>query len=114
MADEDDKEDDEVPEGVAFFPAIDSELGVHPLLLAVLHSVVFLGGSSEMIVNPIAADEALGVIGGYIERCDGEDRRRILEDLAAIRGYAREQGWPKQLTAFLKSFPADFGLVDEE
>src|SRR3954447_865604 len=93
---------DEVPDGAAFFPEIPMELGVSPLLLAVLHSVVFLGGSAEEIVNPAASDEALGVIAGYLERCDGEERRRILEDLAALRGYAREQGWPKQLTAFLK------------
>ncbi|MFL5329336.1 MAG: hypothetical protein ACJ8C4_10510 [Gemmataceae bacterium] len=106
--------EDEVPEGAAFFPSIDAELGVHPLLLAVLHSVVFLGGSAEEIVNPTAADEALGAIAGYVERCDGKERQRILEDLSVLRGYAREQGWPKQLTAFLKSFPVDFGLADEE
>ena len=35
---------DEVPEGAAVFPTIPAELGVHPLLLAVLHAVVFLEG----------------------------------------------------------------------
>src|SRR3954451_3669101 len=95
--------DEEVPEGAAVFPMIDAELGVHPLLLAVLHSVVFLGGSSEEIVNPAAADEALGAIAGYVERCDAKDRRRILEDLSVLRGYARDQGWPKEVSTFLKS-----------
>src|SRR3954466_3876140 len=106
--------DEEVPEGAAVFPMIDAELGVHPLLLAVLHSVVFLGGSAEEIVNPAAADEALGMIAEYVQRCDGKDRTRILEDLQVLRSYAKEQGWPKLLTTFLKSFPADFGLADEE
>ena len=39
---EDHERADEVPEGAAVFPEIPAELGVHPLLLAVLHAVVFL------------------------------------------------------------------------
>jgi hypothetical protein len=108
------EEAEEVPDGAAVFPSIDAELNIHPLLLAVLHAVVFLGGSAEEIVNPAAADEALGTMAEYVQRCDGADRRRILEDLQVLRSYARDQGWPKQLTAFLKSFAADFGLADEE
>src|ERR1700731_4589492 len=49
----------EVPEGAAVFPPIPPELGVHPLLLSVLHAVVFLSGSDDDIVNPAAAEEAL-------------------------------------------------------
>ncbi len=108
------KDNEEVPEGAAVFPNIDVELGVHPLLLAVIHSVVFLGGSADEIVSPAAADEALGAIADYVQRCDGELQRRILEDLSVLRSYARDQGWPKELSAFLKSFPAEFGLADEE
>ena len=49
----------EVPEGAAVFPEIPPELGVHPLLLAVLHAVVFLSGSDDVLVNPAAAEESL-------------------------------------------------------
>lgn len=105
---------DEVPEGAAVFPTIDAELGIHPLLLAVIHTVVFLGGSDDEIVNPEAADEALGAIAEYVQRCDGEIRRRILEDLSVLRSYARDQAWPKELSVFLKSFPAEVGLAGEE
>ena len=60
MSDEDQFEDDEqVPEGVAIFPEIPDTLGVNPLLLAVIHSIVFLAGSDAEIVNPSAADEAV-------------------------------------------------------
>src|ERR1044071_4807234 len=104
--------EDEVPEGAAVFPMIDAVLGIHPLLLAVIHTVVFLGGSDDEIVNPEAAEEALGVITEYVSRCDGDIRRRILEDLSVLRGYARDQGWPKELSAFLKSFPEEVGLAD--
>ena len=41
MADEHDEHDEgEVPEGAAVFPDIPAELGVNPLLLAVVHAVV--------------------------------------------------------------------------
>lgn len=101
---------DEVPDGAAFFPEIPTELGVSPLLLCVLHSVVFLGGSAEEIVHPSAGDEALGMMAEYLARLDGAERAKVLEDMDALRGYARDQGWPKQLTAFLKSFLHDFGI----
>ena len=47
----------EVPEAAAVFPLIPEELGFHPLLLAVLHAVVFLDGSDEGVVNDSAANE---------------------------------------------------------
>ena len=49
----------EVPEGAALLPLIPPELHVHPLLLALLHAVVFLEGSDPAVVQPDAADEAL-------------------------------------------------------
>ncbi|MBV9657723.1 MAG: hypothetical protein JO295_06395, partial [Verrucomicrobia bacterium] len=48
----------QVPEGAAVLPEIPAELGVDPILLAVLHAVVFLDGSREDVVNGAAADEA--------------------------------------------------------
>lgn len=53
---------DEVPDGAALFPVIPAELGVHPLLLAVLHAVVFLEGSGADVVNSSAAQEQLETI----------------------------------------------------
>jgi hypothetical protein len=35
-----------------------------------------------------------------------------MDDLKALHDYAKEQGWPKQYTTFLKDFPKDFGLVE--
>ena len=49
----------EVPEGAAVFPLIPAELGIDPLLLAVLHATVFVAGSDENVVQPEAAAEAL-------------------------------------------------------
>ncbi|MBY0522514.1 MAG: hypothetical protein K2R98_03915 [Gemmataceae bacterium] len=104
----------EVPEGAAVFPLIPAELGVHPLLLAVLHAVVFLDGSAEAIVDPDAADEALQHLATYVQRLSDADLRRVREDLLALGSHAKQQGWPKQEIRFLKDFLANFGTAGEE
>jgi hypothetical protein len=112
--DEDLPEGAEVPEGAAVFPPIPPELGVHPLLLAVLHSVVFLSGSDDEIVNPAAAEEALEYLSAYLQRLAGDERRRVQEDLAALAVFARQEKWPKQLVQFIKTFLADYGVEKSE
>ena len=62
---------DEVPDGAAVFPEIPPELGVHPLLLAVLHVYVFLDGSDAGVVNPEASIEAMEFVALYLQRLTG-------------------------------------------
>jgi hypothetical protein len=103
----------EVPEGAAVFPLIPAELGVDPLLLAVLHAVVFLMGSDEEVVDPDAAEEARQYMVGYLQRLAGPALQRVREDMLCLTAFARKEKWPKQLTQFLKSFLADHGVGDE-
>jgi hypothetical protein len=110
MADELSDSADEVPDGSAVFPEIPAELGVHPLLLAVLHAYVFLDGSEASVVNPEASSEAMEYLALYLQRLSAADLRRAREDLDTLVGYAKEQKWPKQYVAFLKSFLADNGV----
>lgn len=110
MADELSDTADEVPDGSAVFPEIPPELGVHPLLLAVLHAYVFLDGSDAVVVNPEASSEAMEYVASYLQRLQGEDLRRAREDLDTIVGYAKEEKWPKQYVLFLKSFLEDNGI----
>jgi hypothetical protein len=115
VTDEHDDEHDggEIPEGAAVFPDIPAELNINPLLLAVVHTVVFLAGSADEIVQPDAADEALGYIGEYLQRLTGPDLQRVKEDVTALVTYAKQQGWAKQLQHFLTTFLADFGVESE-
>ena len=101
---------DEAPEGAAVFPLIPAELGVDPLLLAVLHSAVFLSGSDDAVVHPDAAEEALEYVAGYLQRLDGERLRRTREDMACLVAFAKSEKWPKQTMQFLKAFLTDFGV----
>ena len=105
---------DEVPDGAAVFPDIPVELNISGSLLAILHAVVFIAGSDEKIVHPAAGDEALGTIAGYLNRLNGKERIRILDDVKALRDFAKEQGWPKQLRSFLKDFPDNFGITTDQ
>jgi hypothetical protein len=102
-----------VPEGAAVFPLIPEELGVQPLLLAVLHAVVFLEGSSEEVVEPAAAEEALNYLAGYLQRLNDADRRRLREDLDCLVRYARQEKWGKAEVRFLQQFRDDFAATEE-
>src|SRR5262249_21950326 len=84
----------DVPEGAAVLPEIPAPLGAHPLLLAVLHAVVFLQGSEPKVVNEAAADEALGRLAGYLQRLTGQELQRAREDLESLAAFARQEQWP--------------------
>jgi hypothetical protein len=107
-------EPSEVPAGAAVFPLIPIELGIHPLLLAVLHAAVFLDGSTDDVIDPDAAEEALQYLAGYLQRLEGAELRRVREDMETLQGYARQQGWPRAQVQVLKLFLTDYGVATEE
>ena len=101
---------DEVPSGAAVFPLIPEELGVHRLLVAALHAIVFLDGYAEEVVNPAAADEAVQFIITYLQRLRGPELRRVREDIECLLAYARQEKWSQEETDFLQGFLEDYGL----
>ena len=96
--------DEEVPDGAAVLPLIPPELGVHPLLLAVLHAYVFLEGTDEVLLNGAVAGEAMEYLVTYLQRMTGAELKRAKEDLAALASYAKSEKWPKQQVRFLQEF----------
>ncbi len=109
-AGEADAADDEAPDGASVFPLIPEELGVHPLLLAVLHAYVFLEGSDAAVLNGAVAEEAMQYLATYLQRLGGADLRRAREDLKTLAGYAKMEKWPKQQVRFLNDFLAENGV----
>ncbi|TMQ35489.1 MAG: hypothetical protein E6K70_01920 [Planctomycetota bacterium] len=103
----------QVPAGAAVFPLIPAELGVNPLLLAVVHATVFLAGSDQEIVQSAAADETVERLAEYLRRLTPAQIKAVREDMTCLVGYARQQKWPKQVVRSLQSFLADYG-IDEE
>lgn len=110
MAEELPPDDAEAPPGAAIFPLIPPELGVHPLLLAVLHAYVFLEGTDETVLNGAVAEEAMEYLVVYLQRLDGEPLRRVKEDLRTLVGYAKSEKWPKQQVRFLQDFLDENGI----
>ena len=101
---------EETPEGAAVFPLIPEELGVHPLLLAALHAYVFLEGSEAKVLNPAVAEEAMNYVVAYMQRLNGNDLRRLREDMATLIGFAKSEEWPKQHVRFLQDFLKENGI----
>jgi hypothetical protein len=112
MADEEDQEH-EVPEGSAVLPEIPDDLDVHPLLLAILHAVIFIAGSDDSLVHPGAGGEALEHVGAYLRRLSGKDLERVKNDLAALADFAKQQEWGKEEIELFSNFLSDFGLEEE-
>jgi hypothetical protein len=100
----------ETPEGAAVFPLIPAELGVHPLLLAVLHAYVFLEGSDPNVLNPAVGEEAMNYLVTYLQRLSGDELRRVREDVHTLVGFAKADKWPKQQVRFLQDFLKDNGI----
>jgi len=100
----------DVPEGAAVFPLIPEELGIHPLLLAVLHAIVFFDGSDAEVVNDSAANEALNYLATYLQRLQGSDLKRIREDLDCLIGFGNQEGWPREEMQFLQEFLREYGI----
>lgn len=107
MADEAERE---VPAGVAVFPLIPAELGVDPLLLAVIHTAVFLTGSEADMVDPNAADETMHYLIAYLRRLEGSRLARVQEDMLTLIGHAKQQKWSKQDVRFLSEFLKELGV----
>jgi hypothetical protein len=105
---------DEVPEGAANFFEIPEELGIHPLLLAVLHAVVFLAYSAEDALHPSAAEEALQEIVTYLRRLQGPELQRVRADIDCLIALARQEKWPQVETDFLCGFLEDFSVGQPE
>jgi len=99
---------DEVPAGAAVFPTIPEELGVHPLLLTVLHAIVFLDGSTEDVVHRDAGEEAAQYLIMYLRRLQGAELKRVREDIECLIAYGREEKWPAEEMEFLSGFVEDY------
>jgi hypothetical protein len=114
MHDAEEPERGEGGDGAAVFPLIPPELQIDPVVLALLHAMVFIDGSTDDIIDPDAADEAMQYLVTYLLRLKGPALSRLKEDMDCLLDYAKQQGWPKQQQTFLKAFLADYGIGKEQ
>jgi hypothetical protein len=105
-------ESEEVPEGAAVVPLIPENAGVSPLFLALFHALVFLEGSSEEVIDPVAADEAVEFLATYLQRLAGEDLENVRIDQKRLTEYARRNQWSKDQLDFIQNFARQFGIPE--
>ena len=92
------------------FPLIPAELGIHPLLLGMIHAYVFLEGSDETVLNGTVAAEAMEYLAAYLQRLSGADLQRVREDMATLTAFAKSEKWPKQQVRFLQDYLEENGI----
>ena len=104
----------EVPEGTAIFPEIPDQVGANPLLLSLLHFVVFIAGSDKNICNQQAGAAILDQVATYLQRLNAKEVARLKEDLAVLAAFAREEKWGGGTVEVLDTFLDDMGVGDGE
>lgn len=95
-------------------PILPLELGVDPLLAALLQVAAFLVLSGDESVDSAWALEALEHMGYYLQRLSPSDFERFRLQLDRIADYGERQHWPKEFTGFVREFFRSFGLEEEK
>ncbi len=112
-----DSEDDIEGEGLDpseyVMPVVPPELGLDPLLVAVLHCAAFLDFAEEALVEPDAAGDTLEHVGLYMQRLPAEQLARIESDLDRLAAHAQAAGWPEPMIEFVGDFLYSCGIGEE-
>ncbi len=100
---------EELGDAVALFPDVPEEMGIDPVLLGLLHCVVFLCGSNDEIVHPDGADLVMQQVMACCSRLSGARLAKIKEDMHVLTAWSKEQGHGKGAVEFLETFLDEMG-----
>jgi hypothetical protein len=98
----------------ALLPAVPEELGVDPLLLALLRCASFLDLSGDEVVNADVAGEVLEHVGMYIQRLPDERLDEIHAQLEALEAHAQKEAWSSDVVEFIQDFLYNCGLGEDD
>jgi hypothetical protein len=113
---EEDDQDEPISGGVdgLMMPSVPEDLGIDPLLLALLHTTAFLDFSDDDTVEPEAANEALERVEQYVQRLPEERLSALQKDLEKLEQHATQAGWPEDMIDFVRDFLYNCGIGDED
>ncbi len=108
--------DDHEPNGTEglLMPIVPEELGIDPLLLALLHTTAFLDFSDDETVEPEAANEALERVEQYVQRLSDERLSALGADLEKLEAHATQAGWPEDMIDFVRDFLYNCGIGEDD
>lgn len=107
-----DDDSDEPSSGM--LPVVPEELGLDPLLLALLRCASFLDLTGEGGVNPELAGEVLEHVGLYVQRLPDERLDEIQAELETLEAHATEKGWSSDVIEFIRDFLYNCGLGEDD
>jgi hypothetical protein len=99
---------------VSMLPVVPAELGIDPLLLALLHLAGFLDLSGDDMVEPSAATDALEHVGFYVQRFDERRLGELQAELDRLVAHAEKSGWGAEQIEFVRDFLFNCGALDDE
>jgi hypothetical protein len=116
MADDDDKREEKAESGLEdpIMPAVPPELGIDPILLALIHCAAFLDLASEDLVDPDSAGDVLENLELYIKRLEPARLSEIQAQLEKLEEWAEQSGWPEELVDFVADFLYSCGVGEED
>lgn len=100
---------EELGDAVALFPDVPAEMGVDPVLLGLLHCVVFLCGSNDEMVHPQAADLVMQQVMECCSRLNGAQLKKVREDMQVLASWSKDQGHGQAALEFLETFLDEMG-----
>lgn len=116
MADDEDDREETVLGALEdpVMPLVPAELGIDPILLALLHCAAFLDLASEDLVDPEAAGDVLENLEAYVKRLSPERLNEIEHQLESLEQWAESAGWPDELVDFVADFLYSCGIGEDD
>jgi hypothetical protein len=116
----DDEDDDERENGAdsaledPIMPLVPPELGIDPILLALIHCAAFLDLASEQLVDPDSAGDVLENLELYVKRLEPTRLTEIQGQIEKLEEWADQSGWPEELVDFVADFLYSCGVGEED
>ena len=99
-----------VPVDVYHMPVLPPELGVDPILSALLHMACFMELSDERTVEFNESMVTLQVMGLYFQRLKPKQVKEITAQLKRVADYGKKQKWKKEALTFIRSLLKNAGI----
>jgi hypothetical protein len=99
---------------LSMLPVIPPELGIEPLLLALLQLAGFLDLSDDQLVDAGAATDALEHLGLYVQRLDEKRLAELQAQLDRLLDHAQKSNFLPEQIEFIKDFLFNCGVLDDE
>jgi hypothetical protein len=99
-----------VPKGGFSMPELPAELGIHPILAALLHMACFMEFSDEEVVDFDESLATLEALGFYLQRLTPAQVKEVNRQLKKIVTYAKQQKWDPKAAKFIRDLLKNAGM----